>query len=229
MLGGGDGTDSGGAGRRYAAARTAVVELVRSLAPEDLARPVPACPGWRVRDVVAHLVGVAVDNVQDVEADGDLDRWTAGHVGERASSSIDVLLAEWDQSALPLEAKLESEEMRLPAIVLDLLTHEQDVRGAVDRPGRRDEPALLMAAQLLGRGWSTKIDRAGLDPLTIVSEMDGDVATPVFAATPFELFRCAFGRRSDAQLRARFGAVTDPAPYIELLCIFGPSAVDIDE
>ncbi|NND74126.1 MAG: maleylpyruvate isomerase family mycothiol-dependent enzyme [Ilumatobacter sp.] len=217
-------------GQRYAVGRRTVAELVRTLSDSDLIRHVPACPRWRVRDLVAHLVGVASDNAHQISADGALDDWTGGHVDRRADAPIDALLAEWDDAANLLEPMLDAGEMQLPAVVLDLVTHEHDIRGAIDRPGNRADPTLLMAARLLGRGWAGKIDGAGLPPLKIVDAADGGGdAGPAFTASSFEMFRCAFGRRSDAQLRDRFVGIADPAPYIELLCIFGPSPLDIIE
>ena len=42
----------------YAAVRARVTVLVLEGDPE---MPVPACPGWRVRDVVGHLAGLCED------------------------------------------------------------------------------------------------------------------------------------------------------------------------
>ena len=215
------------AGERYAAARRSIVGLIGALDAADLTQPVPACPGWSVHDVVAHVTGVAADTVDDVSAGDDLDAWTARHVAARTSMTTAEVLAEWEQAAARFEPLLDAEQMRLPAAVLDVVTHEHDIRGAVGQPGNREDPTLLMAAQLLGRGWQHKIAAAGLAPVAIVDAPTDDA--PCLAATPFELFRSAFGRRSDRQLRDRFTGVGDPAPYIELLCIFGPSPVDITE
>jgi hypothetical protein len=47
----------------YLSAQRSVEELVRAASPEELDRTVPACPLWRVRDVVSHVTGVARDVV----------------------------------------------------------------------------------------------------------------------------------------------------------------------
>ena len=47
----------------YAAGRRRLSEVVLDLGPEEVARPVPACPDWTVHDVVAHLAGVCADVV----------------------------------------------------------------------------------------------------------------------------------------------------------------------
>ena len=87
-----------------------------------------------------------------------------------------------------------------PEAVVDITTHEQDLRGALDRPGARDSDELLWAFALVA-------DRAvsGVPGLRI--EAGGAVygpadATSVLRGEPFELFRAFLGRRSEAQLRA---------------------------
>ena len=45
----------------YHDARTRIAALVADLSPQERAAPVPACPGWQVRDVVAHLAAAAED------------------------------------------------------------------------------------------------------------------------------------------------------------------------
>ena len=48
-------------GEHYARIRTRFTALVEDLSTEEWERPVQACPGWRVRDVVAHLSGTVDD------------------------------------------------------------------------------------------------------------------------------------------------------------------------
>ena len=50
----------GAIGEHYDEARARLDDLVRSM-PDAASVPVPACPGWSVRDVIAHLVAVAED------------------------------------------------------------------------------------------------------------------------------------------------------------------------
>lgn len=45
----------------YEDSRARLLALVTALDERGLDAPVPACPGWRVRDVVAHLTAVAED------------------------------------------------------------------------------------------------------------------------------------------------------------------------
>lgn len=220
-------TDAIDAGQRYAAARASIVALVGGLAPEQLATPVPTCPGWTVHDVVAHLAGLATDAVNGVGAGDDIDGWTARQVGDRRGATLDELLAEWESASTAVEAQLAAGEMRLPAAVLDAVTHEHDIRGALGLPGNRDEPTLLLASRMFTGLWTSNLERAGLAALRVAAEANGD--EPHIRASEFEVFRVAFGRRSRAQIAAMIGGVGDAEPYVDLLCVFGPSAVDIVE
>ena len=48
-------------GARYEQLRQEFTALVEHAAPEELERPVPASPEWRVRDVLAHVAGLTAD------------------------------------------------------------------------------------------------------------------------------------------------------------------------
>ncbi len=55
--------DAGPVGDRYRSSRLRTEALLRDIDEAAWETPVPACPGWRVRDVLAHLVGVIEDAV----------------------------------------------------------------------------------------------------------------------------------------------------------------------
>ncbi|HEV7212676.1 MAG TPA: hypothetical protein VGN47_13295 [Blastococcus sp.] len=58
---------------------------------------------------------------------------------------------------------------------------------------------------------------------------DGSAEGPVvLRTTTFEAFRWRLGRRSRAQLAA-MDWTGDPAPFLDALCAFGPSEVDLVE
>ena len=117
----------------YRTARLRITELVLSLDDDELARAVPACPGWTVHDVVSHITGVA-DDALNGRMDGvATDPWTAAQVERGRGLSTADLLERWTEQA----AVFESFPLP-PQAVIDLTTHEQDIRGAVDQPGARD-------------------------------------------------------------------------------------------
>ena len=130
------------------------------------------------------------------------------------------LLDEWATTAPPLEASPDHLPPPLPAIwILDLITHEQDVRGALAQPGARDTPALLRSLDfLVEEGLRRQLAGRSLGPLTVRTpatswEIDGDSEPAVLEVSTFELFRALTGRRSVGQIAA-FGWSVDPAPFL---------------
>src|SRR4051794_6630153 len=70
-------------GSIYAAGRVRLTELVTEADPEGRTVPVPGCPHWAVKDVVAHVTGVCAD-VLAGNLDGvTTEPWTAAQVGQR--------------------------------------------------------------------------------------------------------------------------------------------------
>ena len=88
----------------YNSGRHVLTELGLGLDPAQAATPVPACPGWTVKDVYAHLAGVAADvlagNLEGVAT----PPWTARHVADRADQSLTQILAEWATGSISLAA-----------------------------------------------------------------------------------------------------------------------------
>jgi uncharacterized protein (TIGR03083 family) len=99
---------------------------------------VPACPGWTIRQVVAHLAGVAQDIVAlNLEKKGTAP-WADAQVARLGDTSIDDLLDLWAQSLDATSANLAfASDAGVCQLVFDTLTHEQDVRGALGEPGSR--------------------------------------------------------------------------------------------
>ena len=92
----------------------------------------PACPEWSVHDLVAHMTGVPDDALN-----GRLDRvatdpWTAAQVERARDMSVLELVARWSEQGPVFEGF-----PLPPEAVVDITTHEQDLRGALDCPGAR--------------------------------------------------------------------------------------------
>ena len=214
----------------YLDAKQRIGEFVRELSPDELAATVPSCPEWTVKDVVAHLAGGAEDFVAGT-ADGSPE-WTAGHVRARKDASIDEILAEWDGTAPDVVPVIEGSE-RMFVIPLDAVTHEQDVRNAVGKPGARDNEGIdwgLQKALGAGGGMLAKQGAPGLRIVAGDDEWlvgDGDPQASV-QVDRYELFRTVLGRRSEAQVRA-WPWKGDPAPYLKGLSVFGLCSRDVTE
>jgi uncharacterized protein (TIGR03083 family) len=217
----------------YGALRGRVADLVRDADEDQLERHVPAAPDWRVRDVVAHLSGVTAD-INAGNLDGvATDAWTARQVGARRDWSIDRLLEEWDTEATKVEAVMATlPEVAMGQMTMDAATHEQDIRGGLDRPGFRDCDAVT-----IGFDWGVALlcSMADQADTTLLIETDAGTAMAgsgtrqlAVRAERYELFRAMTGRRSADQMRA-FDWDGEPAPELLVFAIFEPRATPLVE
>jgi hypothetical protein len=116
----------------------------------------------------------------------------------------------------------------VPPAVVDVASHEQDIRGALGLPGARDCEAIWQMAGWLLRGLRSPV------PLCVRVEdaefRAGPEGDPVLrlTTTRFEAFRWRMGRRSRDQL-ATLAWSGDPAPVLDHLVVFGPARTDIVE
>ncbi|AHH17652.1 hypothetical protein NONO_c28620 [Nocardia nova SH22a] len=136
-----------------AAERASLIELLRPLPESDWDRA-SLCAGWRVRDVVAHLIlsadsGLGSILINLVRARGDFDRMvrdTAVRHADRRSTAH--LLAELHDS---VGARTTPIGTRPIDRLMDLLVHGQDI--AIPLGIEREMPALA-ACSALDRVWS---------------------------------------------------------------------------
>ena len=212
-------------GALYGLVRERLAGLVAEV-PEPASVAVPACPGWSVQDVIAHLVAIAQDVLAGRLSRPPTDEWTAAQVASRKDQSMADLLADWADVGPTFQALITSAGM-WPGF-LDALSHEHDIRGAIAAPAGRDAPELRLAAEFLVAG--LRPDQA----MTVrVAEREfrvGPSAEPAIGLVtePFEAFRFRMGRRSRGQLAA-MEWTSDPTPVLDCLCIFGPAVADVVE
>ncbi len=202
--------------------------LGRDLTDDQAELPVPACPQWTVRQVFAHQAGVAAD-ILGGRLDGvTTDAWTDRQVAERADRSLTEILDEWDGDApRVLEAMAPMADAVDPRMVIDIWTHDQDVRSAVDRPGHRDDATATWVAERLQANAERRFIGADLSPTAVAFGSDPvDVAV---VADPFEFSRAAVGRRSPAQVSGWAWSVEDPDPYVALIPVFTARSTDLIE
>ncbi|WP_228032600.1 maleylpyruvate isomerase N-terminal domain-containing protein [Mycolicibacterium sp. P9-22] len=187
---------------------------------------VPACPGWTVRDVVAHMTAVAQDWADGTLSGAPTDEQTAEHVARFADRNTAHLLEAWTAATARLQQMAATDGLSPP--LGDIACHEHDIRGALDRAGARESAAV----------WHTS-DRLipmlqPSRPVRITVEDGEYLCGPAegteigLTTTRFEALRWRTGRRSRAQLAAMNWS-GDPAPIIEELYLFGPTLVDLVE
>src|SRR5262245_45703247 len=92
----------------YRAGRERIATLVLGLSDADLDRTVPACPDWRVRDLVYHLAGVASDVVHGNMEGAPGTSWSDKQVAARQGQSMPEVIDEWAASAGTLEPMIEA-------------------------------------------------------------------------------------------------------------------------
>lgn len=222
----------------YRETRVRLVGLVGGLGPDELAAPVPACPGWSVADVVGHLAGVTEDAVAGRLAGPPDEATTAEEVARFRGRPIREVVGAWEELAPSFEEAIAAS--RVWPAVMDVAAHEQDIRGALGRPGARDTEVVRAGADRLLRGLRPPVPvlvrvedgayrlgpGAGDDPDPGARPSGGPALE--LATTRFEAFRWRLGRRSRAQL-AGLAWSADPAAVLDHLVVFGPSEEDIVE
>jgi uncharacterized protein (TIGR03083 family) len=211
--------------------------LVADLDDAGAATPVPATPAWTVADVIAHLAGLTTDVTNGNVEGAGTDPWTEVQVRDRKGTPIAELLAEWDTNAPNVENLLATVTMpAVQRIIADLVTHEHDVRGALEQPGDRDSAGVDTALQLYVLGLDARLKGNNLGPLRLVAGIQewvigsGAEAEPqaTVRADAFELFRAVSGRRSRTQVED-FDWEGDPAPFIEHFPQFAYPSTDLIE
>ena len=211
----------------YRETRERLTDLLREVDGTESATPVPSTPGWTVKDVAAHLSGLAADWVNDRVEDYGTETWTAHQVETRRILSLEEVLAEWSSTSPEFEARMDDPTARwvpeyAPYLAIsDLTIHEHDIRGALGSPGARDSAGVQLGMKTYVTGVRQRHAEAGLGPM-LIRETDGrdwpvGTGEPVItvSAPRFEFFRAMAGRRTRAQVRD-FEWNGDPEPFVEL-------------
>jgi len=205
----------------YEAVRARVTVLVLEGDPET---PVPACPGWRVRDVVAHLTGLCEDWV-DHRLDGYAsERWTDAQVSRSSGEALEQVLERWRRAAERF-AQLEDDPVMGPPARWafgDAITHEADIRGALQAGRVPSDAALLSLKGSVARWRETLWDASA--PTLLLRAPDArdwwlgvrdDPTAVVVEAPAYEFFRSLCGRRSPSQVR-RWKWSRSPEPFLDM-------------
>ena len=214
----------------YRDTRERLTSLVAGLDEQALATPVPACPGWQVQDVVAHLAAIVEDALAGRLTGPPSEEETAVQVARYKGRPMPQTLDGWTAGAPRFEEVISAFD--IPPAVIDVASHEQDIRGALGRPGARDCPAVQQMA-----GWLLQRLRTPVPVWVTVEDAEfrigpagGGRDKPALGlrTTRFEAFRWRMGRRSRDQLAALDWS-GDPAPVLDHLVVFGPARTDIIE
>jgi uncharacterized protein (TIGR03083 family) len=211
----------------YARAHGRIVELL----DDDVAGvEIPTCPGWTVKDMVAHLGGFfeAYKSGKGQEAFGP--GWAERQVEASKARSLQECIDDWSAHLADPGDLFESPLGSVAAS--DVLAHEQDIRTALDRPGGRDDENIVPAIERALSFLENKASEEELPTLRVVTEdIDRQIGAGSPAATlktsTFELFRTLHGRRTVDQVRAMEWQ-GDPGPWMQSLFLFGPTETVVE-
>lgn len=220
--------------RIYLEGRDRISDLVLSLEAEGEASPLPACPGWTVRDAVAHVTGILDDSLAGNLDGVGSDPWTRAQIDKRAGRAVAQIVEEWralcDQAASLFEA------MPPPvtqSLVGDLTTHEHDIRGGLANRDARDTDSVALALDWYARSFTKRVLDAGLPMVRVVAgEREwtrGDDAPAItVTGSSFELLRSFTGRRTADEVAALAWS-GDPSAYVPLASAYGWPATSLGE
>ncbi|MFI0812588.1 maleylpyruvate isomerase family mycothiol-dependent enzyme [Streptomyces echinatus] len=139
-------------GRLLAVERDALVPLLRSRPDADFALPAAACPGWTVRDVLAHCSAALMRVVE-----GRLGREAFSpesndrDIAERAGWANARVVDELERGMTEAGPVIARGDGRLDMIALGEWVHAGDVRDAWKEPGAYAGTGLADALTLLAR------------------------------------------------------------------------------
>ncbi len=192
----------------YAATRARMRDVLGGIGSEEASTVVPACPDWTIRDLAAHLAGVAADLAAGRRPDGDTQAWVDRQVAERSDRSVDELLDEWDRAGPDFEDGIRRSPAGLGGLLYDVVAHEHDARGALHRPGGRDAPGVRLSVDIMANMVEKDLAAHGLGPVRLSDGThtwrigDGEPGLVVETGSTWELMRLIGSRRSLAQVRA---------------------------
>ena len=202
-------------GELYREARGRISELVTGDGV-DPALPIPATPEWTVHCVVAHLSGIAADASTGNMEGAPGEAWTAAQVARGVGRTLAEMVADWETTGPMIEGFLSSPAGEsAAAAVIDIHTHEADLRSALGVAVVVPDEVLSWAASRLRSGFAEQVAEAGLPPVEVT-------------ATDFEWFRGRLGRRTEAEV-CEYGWSMEPTPYLDSFFTFGRAASSLGE
>jgi len=188
----------------YLSSARRFMTLARERADDLGATPVPSCPAWHAKDLLAHVTGVAAHVTSGREMGPDVQAWIDGEVAARSGRTVEAIVREWDEALPPLAGALRG--YPVDGLVIDGVTHEHDLRGALGVPDHEQGLAAVLQALVnhvtelapLRDGRGVRL-RGG----TTVCTFGGpEIGLEADVGDEWELFRVLACRRSAGELEA---------------------------
>lgn len=211
----------------YRESMQAICELVT----QDTAdTPVPACPGWNAKDVVAHLTGALQDFLNRNTSGAPSPEWTATHIERFRDTELNTIKSAWLEAVDSAGGIFRHLGVQ---ILPDVVTHEFDIRGAMGNTEDRDAERLGAATDVLMDWANQSFEAKDLPTLSIrlnrnTRVLGGDTSNTELVSTVFEISRVLTGRRSESQIRGMEWS-GDPTPWIPHITLLGKRTEDLIE
>ncbi|GHJ40336.1 maleylpyruvate isomerase family mycothiol-dependent enzyme [Streptomyces sp. TS71-3] len=154
-----------------------IAELVQPLDEGEWSKATP-CPGWSVRDIVSHVIGLDCEQLGDprpihtlprdlYHVKTDHQRYMEMQVDVRRHHTAPEMTAELEYTIIRRQRQLRNEnrqpgdtvrgplgseltlETSMRRRAFDIWVHEQDLRMALDKPGNLDSPGALVVRDML--------------------------------------------------------------------------------
>ncbi|MGW0988003.1 maleylpyruvate isomerase family mycothiol-dependent enzyme [Streptomyces sp. NPDC002486] len=139
-------------GRLLTIERDALIPLLRRRAGEDFARPVAACPGWTVRDLLAHCSSALTRVLEGRFEKGVFSpESNERDIAERAGWSDAQVVDELERGMGAAGAVIARADGELDILAVGEWVHAGDVREAFGEPGAYGGAGLPDALALLAR------------------------------------------------------------------------------
>jgi uncharacterized protein (TIGR03083 family) len=217
----------------YRETREHLLELARTMDDVQAALPVPALPGWTIKDAYAHLTGLCADILDDRMEDAGSPASNARELAERADRTLAEVAAEWAERGPELDEWVASREEAPMFLAYDVWTHEQDILGALGLRGERDAEHLQDLAAAALTAFSDRFTAEDVPALEVIGDEvecvlgEGDPQATLHI-DDYELMRTLFGRRSLHQIHAA-DWTGDDSPYIPHLHLFPLPTQDLND
>lgn len=214
----------------YATARRGLIELASTLDVRAQLAPVPALPGWTVKDTYAHLAGICTDVRTGALRGKASPDWTARQVADRTDLTLTQICAEWEAGSTEIDALLADGKGLL--LTQDAWTHRNDIAGAIGIPADRSPEACAWSVDLtagyLNHKWTPDLPTVVLDSGARTWTIGTGTPSLRLTADAYELARATMGRRSRAQYLA-LGWDGDASAVIDRLHAFELPEKDLRE
>lgn len=216
----------------YPKTRGRLLDLASRLDEGSVRTPVPALPGWTVKDAYAHLAGGCADVLAGNMEGAGTPPWTAKQVSDRAGHSLAEVCAEWSSHNREIDEWIRAQSGRGGSFLcFDVWSHEQDIRGAVGLRGEREDQRVSVLVRNAVDVFDGRVKGAGAPPARVVTETtdrtlgEGDAGV-ILRTSDYELLRLFFGRRSQAQIDS-LDWEGEPEPCVEHLHLFALPEADL--